>query len=150
MDKLTPAARSANMRRIRSTGTAPEALVARLLRREKIKYTRLTKDLPGRPDFMLPGARLILMVHGCFWHQHPACREGRIPSSNVGYWKAKLQRNQRRDAAVARRLRRLGWRVAAIWECQLKDAGRVARRLQRLACPATAPTGRAAGRARVQ
>lgn len=123
------------MARIRSSGTSPEATVAVLLRRAGIRFTRKTRHLPGRPDFILLDAHKVVMVHGCFWHQHTGCREGRVPASNVGYWKPKLERNVRRDAAVAAKLRRGGWGVLLVWECHLKNPAAVERRLSRLAVP---------------
>lgn len=125
------------MSRIRSSGTAPEAAVAKILRAARIRFRRRTGGLPGKPDFVLPDLDKVLMVHGCFWHQHSKCAEGRIPSSNTGYWTPKLARNVRRDAAVARKLRRLGWGVVVIWECELRDGAAVVRRLDRLRARAT-------------
>jgi DNA mismatch endonuclease (patch repair protein) len=76
--------------------------------------------LPGKPDIVFPSRRKAVFVHGCFWHQHPQCREGRVPSTRQDYWKPKLERNVARDAAATEELRDLGWDVLVVWECQLE------------------------------
>jgi DNA mismatch endonuclease, patch repair protein len=75
------------------------------------------KDLPGRPDIVLPKWRVVVLVHGCFWHGHDCC-EGHIPKSNAAYWEPKLERNRRRDLENAEKLKNLGWKIIVIWECQ--------------------------------
>lgn len=76
------------------------------------------KDLPGSPDIVLPGRRLVIFVHGCFWHHHEGCRAARTPKSNPEFWKAKFERNRARDAEAVAALEHLGWRVRTIWECE--------------------------------
>jgi len=98
MDKLTAERRSANMRAIRSKGTKPEMRVRRLIHTLGYRYRLHRKDLPGKPDLVFPGRRCVIFVHGCFWHQHAGCREGRPPRSNSGYWTPKLSRTVERDA----------------------------------------------------
>ncbi len=120
-DKLTPARRSANMRAIRSTGTKPEMLVRQLAHALGYRFRLHRKDLPGKPDLVFPSRRKVIFVHGCFWHQHAECREGRMPGSNQDYWRPKLERNQQRDAAHIENLRKTGWDVMVIWECQTRD-----------------------------
>jgi len=87
------------------------------------------KKLPGKPDIVLPRRRCVIFVHGCFWHLHEGCREGRKPGSNRDYWSPKLDKNKQRDQRNQRLLRKLGWRVFVVWECQLKRPEKVARRL---------------------
>ena len=120
MDKLTPARRSENMRRIRSKGMEPELLVRKLVHRLGYRYRLHGKGLPGKPDLIFPSRRKVIFVHGCFWHQHSrkSCRITRVPKSNLGYWLPKLERNKRRDAQNRRKLRRLGWDYLVVWECQ--------------------------------
>lgn len=120
MDKLTPARRSENMRRIRSKGMEPELLVRKLVHRLGYRYRLHGKDLPGKPDLVFPSCQKVIFVHGCFWHQHSrrSCRITRVPKSNLGYWLPKLGRNKRRDAQNRRKLRRLGWNYLVVWECQ--------------------------------
>lgn len=110
--------RSAIMARIRSKRTRPEVEVARLLRKLKIRFRRNVAGLPGTPDFVLPGFRAALFVNGCFWHGHAGCRKAIIPRSNRGFWRLKIEKNIRRDAATNRRLRKLKWRTLTHWTCR--------------------------------
>lgn len=130
MDKISPARRSANMRAIRSKGMKPEMLVRRAVYRLGRRYRLHRKDLPGKPDLVFIGAKKAIFVHGCFWHQHPGCREGRPPSSNQSYWGPKLARNVERDAQSLERLRAAGWQALVIWECETADANALAARLK--------------------
>jgi DNA mismatch endonuclease, patch repair protein len=118
MDNLDAQRRSENMRQIRSRDTKPEMLLRSLLHRHGYRFRVHRKDLPGKPDIVFPGRRKVIFVHGCFWHQHSDCREGRIPGSRQEYWGPKLRRNQQRDAIVQRALRDDGWHVLVIWECE--------------------------------
>jgi len=120
MDKLDPKRRSENMRRIRSKNTKPEVLLRSLLHKAGYRFRLHRKDLPGKPDIVFVGRRKVIFVHGCFWHQHSACREGRLPGTRQEYWKPKLEKNIARDAASIAALRELGWSVAVIWECELQ------------------------------
>jgi DNA mismatch endonuclease (patch repair protein) len=115
--KIT-AARSLNMSRIRSTDTKPEMLVRRALHRLGFRFRLHARDLPGRPDIVLPKYKTIIQVKGCFWHGH-SCPDGRLPKSNRAYWVPKLLRNRERDIANERRLRRLGWSLRCLWECRI-------------------------------
>jgi DNA mismatch endonuclease (patch repair protein) len=110
--------RSENMRRIRSKDTAPEMTVRRLAHSLGYRYQLHRKDLPGKPDLVFPGRRKVIFIHGCFWHQHPGCREGRLPKSNAAYWQPKLQRNIERDQAALAQLAASGWSALVIWECE--------------------------------
>jgi DNA mismatch endonuclease (patch repair protein) len=130
-DRLTAERRSENMRRIRAKDTTPEMVVRRLLHRLGYRYRLHAKDLPGKPDLVFPSRRAIVMVHGCFWHGHKGCRESRMPGSNREYWVEKLERNYARDRSHLRALRRLGWRVIVVWECQTEDPTRLEPRLVR-------------------
>lgn len=121
MDKLDAKLRSENMRRIRSKNTKPEVLLRSLLHRAGFRFRVHRKDLPGKPDIVFPSRRKAIFVHGCFWHQHPECREGRVPGTRRDYWKPKLERNVARDAVATKKLRDLGWDVLIIWECQLEN-----------------------------
>lgn len=121
--------RSENMRRIRSKDTAPEMAVRSLAHRLGYRYRLHRKDIPGKPDLVFPGRRKVIFIHGCFWHQHPGCREGRPPKSNTAYWLPKLERNMERDKDALARLAAAGWDVLVIWECETKDAEILARTL---------------------
>lgn len=130
-DKLSPGRRSENMRRIPSKDTKPEMLVRRLLHARGYRYKLHVPDLPGRPDLVFPKLRKVILVHGCFWHLHKACEEGRIPNSRREYWEPKLLRNVDRDRKHLVSLRRLGWKSLVVWECEMKDSERTGKRLIR-------------------
>lgn len=120
------------MRRVKGHDTRPELLVRRTLTRLGARYRLHRKDLPGAPDIVLPGRRLALFVHGCFWHGHDCRRGARTPKTNREYWTAKVARNRARDARSCAELAEAGWRVAIIWECEMKDQAAVKARLARL------------------
>lgn len=106
------------MRRIGSKDTNPEMVVRRLLHGLGYRYRLRGAKLPGRPDIVLAARRRVIFVHGCFWHQHIECREGRVPWSNVDYWAPKLERNRSRDTANETALRNAGWEIMVVWECE--------------------------------
>lgn len=111
------AARSALMKRVRRTKTAPEDRVAALLRAEGIAYRRNVTSLPGSPDFANKTRRWALFVNGCFWHHHTHCAKATIPKANRAFWEEKLAGNRRRDARKIRALRAAGYRVVVVWGC---------------------------------
>lgn len=134
-DDLHPsAATSALMRRIRGKDTGPELRVRAILRDLGHTGYRLhRRDLPGRPDIAFIGRKIAIFVHGCYWHQHGCGQGTRLPKKNSGFWAEKFARNAARDRAKLLELERLGWRVAVIWECELRDAAAsVKARLSRL------------------
>lgn len=118
MDVFTPDKRSWVMQRIKGKDTLPERVVRRALHLLGYRFRLHRRDLPGRPDIVLPRWRRIVLVHGCFWHQHPGCNLAVKPSTNAGYWSEKLEANVRRDAEQIARLREFGWAVLVIWECE--------------------------------
>ena len=126
--------RSAVMRRVKGRNTTPEMTVRRALTGLGARYRLHRKDLPGSPDIVMPGRRLALFVHGCFWHGHDCARGARVPKANRDYWVGKVARNRLRDEASRIALEAAGWRVEAIWECELKDAADLRHRLARLVC----------------
>ena len=130
MDSLPKARRSENMRRIKSKNTKPEMLVRRMAHQMGYRFRLHRKDLPGKPDLVFPSRKKAIFVHGCFWHLHRGCNEGRIPSSRVAYWEPKLLRNVARDATRRRELRKLGWRSLVVWECQLTDSELLSKRIK--------------------
>lgn len=121
MDRVAPEQRSQMMRAVRSANTVPEMRVRRLAHRLGFRFRLHGRKLPGTPDLVFPRLRLVIFVHGCFWHQHDGCSKTTIPASNVDFWTAKLGKNQTRDERVRRHLEELGWKVEVIWECQTKD-----------------------------
>ncbi len=131
-DTLTPAQRSERMSRIRGKDTAPEFLVRRFLHSNGFRYRLHRKDLPGKPDLVLPKYGVAIFVQGCFWHAHH-CQKGRIPGSRGEFWKAKFETNKKRDARNTRKLRSMGWQVFHVWECDLSTNAKRQRALVRLA-----------------
>ena len=122
MDRLTKQHRSWNMSRIRGKDTKPELLVRSMLHRMGFRFRLHRKELPGKPDIVLPAYRTVIFVHGCFWHRHPGCRFAYNPRSRVDFWQAKFRRNVERHEEVERALDALGWRVVVIWECETARA----------------------------
>ena len=131
-DRLSKEQRSWNMSRIRGKDTRPEMIVRRMLHAMGIRYRLHRASLPGKPDIVLGPRQLVLFVHGCFWHRHPGCREATMPAANRDFWLAKLEGNAARDIRHRAALRKLGWRVAVIWECQTRQPEKLARLLARL------------------
>lgn len=130
-DKITPAERSALMAKVRSRDTKPEMMVRRMVFRMGYRYRLHRRDLPGAPDLVFGGQRKVIFVHGCFWHQHPGCRGARAPSSRTIYWGPKLAGNVKRDQLNRRLLRRAGWSVLIVWECELRSLSKLERRISR-------------------
>jgi DNA mismatch endonuclease (patch repair protein) len=123
-------ARSRIMRAIKSRNTRPELALRSLAHRMGYRFRLHRSDLPGKPDLVFAGKKKVVFVHGCFWHSHD-CRFGaRIPATNSKYWKAKLTRTQKRDAASVIALRAMGWKSKIFWECDLRDLGQVAKELR--------------------
>ena len=106
------------MASVRSKDTRPEIAVRRALHAMGFRFRLHVRSLPGCPDIVLPKYSAVVQVRGCFWHLH-RCPRGRVPQTNTGYWLPKLEGNRARDIANDRKLRRLGWRVRTIWECEL-------------------------------
>jgi DNA mismatch endonuclease (patch repair protein) len=130
-DVFSPEKRSQVMRRVKGRDTTPELRVRKLLTRMGLRYRLHRKDLPGNPDIVMPGRRLAVFVHGCFWHGHDCARGARAPKANADYWQAKIGRNRARDARTAEALDALGWRPVTLWECELKDEAALEARLRR-------------------
>jgi DNA mismatch endonuclease (patch repair protein) len=109
------------MASIRGRDTKPEMLVRRHLHRLGFRYRLSPREIPGRPDLVLPRFRVAVFVHGCFWHGHAGCRFATVPATRTEFWTAKISANKRRDAAAEENLRALGWRLAVVWECALRS-----------------------------
>lgn len=120
-DIVSTSVRSRMMSGIRGRNTAPEIALRRLLHGVGFRYRLHARDLPGRPDIVLPRYRVAMFTHGCFWHQHEGCRFAKMPSSNRRFWEVKLLRNRERDAEAIRLLRKADWRVLVVWECSVRD-----------------------------
>ena len=124
--------RSAVMRAVKSSDTAPEMRARKALFAAGYRFRLHRKDLPGRPDIVLPRFKMALFVHGCFWHGHDCQRGARKPKTNSEYWAKKIKGNQIRDKAVVNELTNLGWQTATIWECQTRDLQQLADMLDQL------------------
>jgi DNA mismatch endonuclease, patch repair protein len=119
-DVVDEATRSRMMAGIKGKDTRPEMLVRKALHAEGFRFRLHAKDLPGKPDIVLPKHEAVIMVHGCFWHGHD-CGIFRMPKSNRKFWRTKINGNRRRDALQAAELSVLGWRVLTIWECSIRE-----------------------------
>jgi DNA mismatch endonuclease (patch repair protein) len=130
VDVLTPEQRRRNMQRIRSKDTKPELRVRQLVHRLGYRFRLHGAKLPGRPDLVFAARRKVIFVHGCYWHMH-ACRYGRVvPATNAEFWQKKRSGNVVRDRVVRVALRKAGWTLLVIWECQVRDEERVAKRVR--------------------
>lgn len=127
---MTPDERRTRMAAIHREHTKPELVVRRALWRLGARYRLHAKELPGRPDVVMRPARKAVFVHGCLWHLHEGCPLTRVPRSRPDYWPAKLERNKNRDRGNLEELRRLGWSVEVVWECETRDQGALERRLR--------------------
>lgn len=119
-DFVDPATRSRMMAAVKQKNTKPELLVRSMLHRAGLRFSLHRRDLPGKPDIVLRKYRSVVFVHGCYWHRHEDCPRASTPKSNTEFWKTKFNANVERDAQNQEELRRLGWRVFVVWECELK------------------------------
>jgi DNA mismatch endonuclease (patch repair protein) len=119
------------MSRIRSRDTSPEMIVRRLVHAMGYRYRLHVAKLPGKPDLVFSRLKRIIEVRGCFWHRHSGCIDSHIPKTRREYWGPKLERNRRRDEENGRKLRKLGWQLYVVWECEAKGCGKLAKRLAR-------------------
>jgi len=130
MDVHTPEQRSRNMAAIRSKNTKPEIVVRKLLCEMGLRYRLHRTDLPGKPDIVMPGRKVAIFVHGCFFHMHK-CRYGRVvPATNTEFWQTKRSGNTERDRRNARQLRKVGWIVLTVWECETRNQAKLKSRLE--------------------
>lgn len=118
--RRSPLTRSQMMSLIRSTGTRPEVAVRMAVHAMGLRFRLHRRDLPGKPDLVFPKRRLVVFVHGCFWHQHRGCSLASRPKTNADYWGPKLARNIERDESALGALKDLGWSAHVIWECETR------------------------------
>ncbi len=129
MDTITVRERSLLMAKIKSKNTKPELVVRSLLHRLGYRFRLHRKDLPGKPDIVLPKYKKIILVQGCFWHGHD-CKLASKPKSNEGYWSQKILSNKRRDQKNLVSLQDLGWSVLLLWECEIRKYDGLEQRLR--------------------
>jgi len=122
-DVLTPEQRRLNMSRIRGRDTKPEMLIRRGLHARGLRYRLQDRTLPGRPDLVFPKYRVVILVHGCFWHGH-SCPLFCLPATRPEFWATKISSNQHRDKKSHEALQAAGWRILTVWECSLKGPAR--------------------------
>ena len=145
MDIVDRRRRSLMMAKIGPRNTRPELIVRRLLHRMRFRFRLHLTALPGRPDVVLPSYRLVIFVHGCFWHRHQGCINCTMPKTRSSFWNRKFDQNVARDTRSVRALRRSGWRVITVWECETEHLLTLERRLLRLLRPGPAKTKRKRG-----
>ena len=129
MDRLTKERRSWLMSRVSSKNTTPELIVRSLVHRLGFRFRLHYEKLPGKPDIAFPSRHKVIFVHGCFWHGHSRCQKGRLPKSNLELWRTKLGKNRRRDRSNVKAIKRVGWQVLIVWQCELKNLDRLKTRI---------------------
>lgn len=134
-DTLSSEQRSRLMAKIRGKNTGPERIVRSLLHRAGYRFRLHVRALPGTPDVVLPRYRTVVFVNGCFWHRHVGCKIATTPKSHRKFWTEKFARNVANDRKHRRQLRRMGWRVATVWSCQLKHPERVLAKIEKALDP---------------
>lgn len=121
-DIVNKATRSRMMAGIKSKNTIPEVFLRKALHAQGFRYRLGGGGLPGKPDLIFPAKRTVIFVNGCFWHCHE-CKYFKFPSSNIDFWREKLRKNVVRDIRVAEDLKKSGWNVLTVWECELRESG---------------------------
>jgi len=129
MDTLSKEKRSWNMSRIRGKDTKPEIAVRSLLHLMGYRFRLHRKDLPGKPDIVLPKYNTLIFVHGCFWHRHKGCKYAYMPKSRIEFWKDKFEGTIKRDKQHQKQLNKMGWKVHVIWECEIKNIETLKRKI---------------------
>ena len=132
MDHITPERRSWLMSQVKSKDSAAEMRVRRIAHSMGLRYRLHRCDLPGTPDLVFSTRRVVLFVHGCFWHRHPGCKKATMPKSRVGFWRSKFERNVARDRKAVRELQALGWTVEIIWECETRTVEAITERVSNI------------------
>lgn len=144
MDIVDSARRSEMMSRIKGRDTTPEIVVRQMAHRLGFRFRLYRKDLPSHPDLVFPRHRAVVLVHGCFWHRHSGCQYAYTPKTRVRFWSDKFSQNVARDRRNEDALRRLGWQVLVIWECETRNETAVEKRLLNYLCKEGSDTGEAA------
>ena len=130
-DVFSKEKRSWIMSRVKGRNTKPEVLVRSFVHRMGYRFRIHRRDLPGNPDIVLPRYAKVIFIHGCFWHGHKRCPRSKRPTTNVSFWNKKLDANKERDSRFLRKLRRLGWKVLVVWECEIKKPEKLLLKLER-------------------
>lgn len=131
MDRITHDQRSHLMSQVRGKNTKPELIVRSFLHRNGYRFRLHVRSLPGTPDIVLPKYKTVIDVRGCYWHRHKGCKKTTTPSTNVEFWQKKFAENIARDQRTETELRKLGWRVIVIWDCEIpKKLSNILQQLQ--------------------
>lgn len=130
-DIYSKSKRSDIMSKISGKETKPEILVRKYLFSEGFRFRKNVKDLPGKPDIVLPKYKTVVFIHGCFWHGH-TCKRGTLPETNQEFWKEKIGKNVERDNRNIAELKARGWNVIVIWQCEIKSQKPQKERLDKL------------------
>jgi len=131
MDIWTKKKRSEVMSKILGRDTKPEIVVRKMLFSMGYRFRLHGKGMPGKPDIVLRKYNAIIFIHGCFWHLHGKCRDGAIPKTRTAFWRSKLYGNKERDRRNLNTLRRSGWKVLKLWECEIeKKPKRVVKKIE--------------------
>ena len=121
MDRISEEKRKWNMSRVRSKNTKPEIQVRSALHKMGYRFRLHGRQLPGIPDVVLPKHKIVIFIHGCFWHGHNSCKAGSIPKTRPQFWRNKIFENKSRDRREYTKLQETGWRIAIVWECALRN-----------------------------
>jgi len=132
MDHLTKKGRSWNMSHIKSKDTAPEKTARKVLTNLGFRYRLQVKHLPGKPDIIIQKDKIVIFINGCFWHQHKGCKRKTMPKGNRSYWKPKLKKNVSKQREDIKKLKKDGWRVNIIWECETRNENKLSKKLQKI------------------
>lgn len=129
-DIFTKDERSQIMSKISGKETKPEILVRKFLFAQGLRYKKNDKRLLGKPDIVLPKHKIVIFVNGCFWHNHRNCKKSALPQTNREFWRVKILRNMEKDKFNQNELKRLGWKIIVIWQCQIKNRGLFEKRMK--------------------
>lgn len=121
-DTFSRKKRSWIMSRIKGRDTKPEIIIRTIIKHKRLSFRENDKNLPGSPDIVLNNRKKIIFIHGCFWHGHKLCQRSRRPMTNRVFWNKKIDGNIQRDLKTGRKLRRMGWNVIVLWECQIRKS----------------------------
>lgn len=121
-DRVDSATRSRMMAAVKSRDTKPELLIRSILHQKGFRFRLHVKDLPGKPDIVLPKYRSVILINGCFWHGHENCRFFKIPSTRTEFWEEKIHKNKINDSKAIAKLLAENWRVCVIWQCKIRES----------------------------
>lgn len=130
MDVFTPEKRSEIMSKVKGRDTKPEIRVRKLLHAMGYRFRLHRRDLPGKPDIVLPKYKKVVLVHGCFWHGHRGCKRATMPKTRTEFWREKIDKNKERDRKCGRQLRAKGFRTLTVWECETKNPEKLTKKLE--------------------